>query len=293
MPASMTGFGTGAAEAAGVQVAVELRAVNHRHLDARFRPSLGLPALEARLLGVLRERLARGHVDARVTAVAHDAASALQIDVVKARAYAAAGAEIADALGTEERLALRDVIALPGVVEAAPSHELLAARPELAVNALNAAIDGLIATRNAEGAALAADLEERLQKLTTVREEIHELAAGQVADRREQLRSRIAAALQHVGAALDEGRLEQEVAHLADRSDITEELVRLKAHLETFSAALRSDQPIGRKLGFLGQELLREINTIGSKAQLLRITELVVEAKVEIEKIREQVLNFE
>lgn len=293
MPTSMTGHGCATFSADGVTITIELRSVNHRHLDVRFRPSTGVPTLEAELKARLRAKVERGHIDVRIHADASGSEDAVRLDLPRARAYYRAGQRIGTDLGVDDRLTARDLLAMPGVLETAPAHTVLAARSEATVAAFDRAVDELLESRGKEGVRLQADLRARVAALQSIHAAITALSGGQLDARREQLRARVTDAVAAVGARLDEGRLEQELVHIADRSDVTEELVRLNAHLETFASTLTLNEPIGRKLGFVCQEILREINTTGSKSHLLAITEHVVAAKIEVEKCREQVLNLE
>lgn len=293
MVASMTGFGSGCSADGHVQVTVDVRSVNHRHLDVRFRWGHSGPELEAKLLGHLREHIERGHIEVKVAAEASDSAVSVHVDAAQASAYFDAMRRLNETLGVAAQLSAAELLQLPGVIAANGQGRLLQGRDKLVEQAFEKAIDALRESRDSEGARLVMDINARLAALGSIRRHIEALAAGQVKERRSRLRTRIEEALDEVGASVDHGRLEQELAHLADRTDITEELVRLGAHLDSFETTLASDGPVGKKLGFLSQELLREVNTIGSKAQQLAIIEQVVAAKVEVEKIREQLLNLE
>ncbi len=293
MPQSMTGYGAAEKTDGDITVRVEARSVNHRHLDARFRPSTGVPALENKLIGRLREHVSRGHIDVRVTVRALAAASALTVDLQRARAYHDALGQIGAMLKLPVTVTCVDVAGQPGVIESAPSHQLLKANKELAIATFDDAVADLINTRLGEGERLAADLRGRVEALTQITSSISALTDGIMEQRRESIRERVEAAVRAVGASTDSGRLEQELVHIVDRMDVTEEIVRLRGHLDAFGSALADESSPGRKLGFLAQEILREFNTIGSKSSTLAITEYVVAAKVEVEKLREQVLNLE
>ncbi|MCB9738103.1 MAG: YicC family protein [Deltaproteobacteria bacterium] len=290
MPASMTGFGVGQAENAGVQARVELRSVNHRNLDPRFRMPSSLGALQAPWTERLRESLGRGHIEVSVDVQRRaDLPPEIRVDHALAGAWHRALSDLAGALALEPTVPLTTLIAQPGVVTVQRPEEDAEASAAAAGAAFEAALQGLMQTRAEEGARLVEDLLARVDAIDALRGEVEALAGEALPAARERLRSRVADALD--GATLDPARLEAEIVLIADRSDVTEEVVRLGGHLLACRAALVEETP-GRKLGFLVQELLREVNTIGSKAGALAITERVVAAKVEIEKVREQVLNL-
>jgi uncharacterized protein (TIGR00255 family) len=290
----MTGHGRGVGEAAGHRVTVEVRAVNHRFFDLKLRSSSADPRVEEAVTLALRRRAERGafSVALRDEALAGRAAG-VRVDLDAARAVHAALDELRHALGHVEPVPLALLAAQPGVlVGADPSGEVEALLAALAP-ALEAAVAALVAMRQREGQALARDLELRLGHLAALAEEIAALAADAPAANAQRLRERVAKLLGGTGLAVDESRLATEVALFADRTDITEELVRLRAHLAAMRAHLAEDAPIGRRLDFLTQEVGREVNTIGSKSQAAEIARRVVEAKAELEKIREQVQNVE
>ena len=291
---SMTGYGRGVAEHDGRRATVEVRAVNHRFLDLKLRGGPLPPALEEQLAARVRASVERG----ALTVAVHVAAAAgegggggevaARIDPEAAqRAYDALAA-LAARLGVgAPDLAL--VLAQPGVVVAA---EPAAAEPEPQVlAALDAALAQLHGMRTAEGHALAAELRARLDELTALRAAIAALAAGVPAQLGKRLAERVRRLLDD--AELDPGRLAQEVALLADRADVTEELVRLASHVEQARALLAAPGAVGRRLDFLVQEIGRELNTIGSKSTSAEISSLVVDAKAVLEKVREQVQNVE
>ncbi len=311
MATSMTGFGAGAARTSGLDVRVELRSVNHRGLDVRMRLPPALADLQAELLADLRERVQRGHVDVSVDLRrAADAPPVVRVDVALGLAWRRAIAELADAIAADDARSVASsssaqpspaapgpasaplalILAQPGVVEVTRPEDDAAVAAAALREAFAAAVDGLIASRAAEGQRLVEDLLVRLALIDDARARISALA-GQVLD---AARSRMRARVDELVAgssAVDRARIETEIVLIADRSDVTEELVRLAGHLHAFRDAC-ADADAGRKLGFLVQELLRETNTIGSKCSDLAMTEQVVAIKVELEKIREQVLNL-
>jgi uncharacterized protein (TIGR00255 family) len=290
---SMTGYGRGQATCGGARVEVELRSVNHRSLDVRARGQ-DLQRLEARIHAAVRQQVQRGAVQVQVQIAAADAdEAALVVDPQALAAWrdvwAAAAAEVGGpAAGPDVRWLLER----PGVVvdtrDQPPDAGAIVGALE---QALDEGLAALVASRRAEGARLAEDLRARLATLGSLHAAIEADADAALQAYRARLHARIAELVGRRGLSIDDARLETELVIYADKSDVTEELVRLRGHLEAFGQAL--DEPgAGRKLGFLAQELLREVNTIGSKSTGLAITERVVAAKVEIEKIREQVQNL-
>lgn len=288
----MTGSGFGRASNEQWSASVELRSVNHRHLDLRFRLGPHGHALRSVLAAAIKAVVDRGHIEAHLAIERQTGrAPGVQIDLELATSLGAALRRIGAAIGDEQPPTAATVAAMPGVLELEQPDDHSEVVAEVVRQAATQAAAELLATRQSEGAHLAADLRLRVTQLQALRDDIAELAAAQVPIRRDQLRERLAEALAAMQLAVDDGRLEHELVLFADRTDVTEEVVRLAGHLAAFAAALDDELP-GRKLGFLTQELLREINTIGSKSNTLAITERVIAAKIEVERLREQVLNL-
>jgi len=294
---SMTGYGQAAFEVEGAAFEVELRSVNHRHLDVKARLPRGLAGYEADLRAQVAERLVRGKVDLTVRATSAGAALAdsVELDLAVAARYLEAARALRQEHGVGGELDVRGLLALPGVarvVERELGEE--AARGALRA-ALGAALDSLVAMREAEGAALDRDLRGRLERLEALAREI-EGRAGEVQRAvRDRLRKR-AEQLREETGLLDEARLHQELVWAADRLDVSEECVRLHSHVGQFRALLDAAgarEPAGRRLDFLLQEMGREANTIGSKSADAPVAHRVVELKTELERIREQVQNVE
>ena len=287
----MTGFGRGIAELGGLRATVDVRAVNHRFLDLKLRGATIAPALEEAVTTRVRAALERGSVVVaiNVTRVAGDAASGSAIDPVAAAAAHAQLAALAAQLGLPgPDLAL--VLAQPGVVGTAERTE---AEPPV-VPALDAALVQLDRMRTAEGTALAIELTARFDELTALRAQIATLAAAVPHQLTKRLQERISRLLDgHDTTHVDPARLAQEVALLADRSDVTEELVRLASHLDQARSLIAGTASAGRRLDFLVQEIGRELNTIGSKSTITEISAAIVDGKAVLEKVREQVQNVE
>ena len=285
----MTGFGRGVAEHGGVRATVDLRSVNHRFLDLKLRAQIA-PSLEEQLAAKVRASIERGSISVSVNVARPASASGVRIDEAAAHRAHEALSRLATALGlAPPDLAL--VLAQPGVVASSDAPEDPDAVDAAILGALDHALAQLQAMRATEGRALERELLARLDELGRLRAAVEGHAAGVSELLHQKLRDRLA---RLVGdAALDPARLAQEVALLAERADITEELVRLDSHLEQARAIATGAAASGRKLDFLVQEIGRELNTIGSKSQRTEISALIVEAKSVLEKMREQVQNVE
>jgi uncharacterized protein (TIGR00255 family) len=291
---SMTGFARAEASDAKVTVVVEAKSVNHRHLDIALRLPRGLTSLEMDARRLVQSRLERGRVDVSVqlSALAGTPLQQVRIDRALARSW------VTEARGLAHELALADDVHLtwllerPGVarLEEADTPESSVAWPTLA-QALGDALDRLVERRSVEGAALAAELRALHADLGITVVQIGERIPAVMARRTERLRERMRALL--ADATLDENRITTEVAVWAERTDITEELVRLRAHLDQFALTLDKGGPAGRLLDFLIQEMNREVNTVGAKADDLDLSQAVITAKGVLEKMREQIQNLE
>jgi uncharacterized protein (TIGR00255 family) len=284
----MTGFGRGASGG----VTAEVRSVNHRFVEVACRAARDLAPLEDRIRRLVLSEFHRGRVEVRVEAEgAARAATALHVDKDLAKAYHEALKELANILGVSWQPNLEALVSLPGVVslrEAQPDVEALWPDVEAA---LRDALAGAREMRRSEGEALAADLAARVDELAGLVAGVAARAPELAALMRERLARRLGEVL--APGAVDPDRIEAEVALLAERAAIDEEIVRLGSHIDQFRAALAEPGPVGRKLDFIVQELHREVNTIGSKAADAGVALAVVEAKGIVEKLREQVQNVE
>lgn len=288
----MTGFGRGAAQSERYQLTVEMKAVNHRFLELYTRLPRQLAACEDALKKQLQGYFSRGKVDVFVTLEQVGAKKTLvTVDKELAIAYHSALSELAACCGLPAEISLAQLAAMNGVLslESAADDEALLAG--LLREAADAAAAALLRMRGREGEALAADLEKRLCFLEAQAAEIAAFAPQVVREQQQRVQQRIGELLGSV--AVDEARLANEIAFFADKVDISEELTRLASHIAQFRQSLAADAPIGRKLEFIQQEMLREINTIGSKSNALDINKRVIEGKSELEKIREQIQNIE
>ncbi|MDF7826447.1 YicC family protein [Pontiellaceae bacterium B12227] len=289
---SMTGFGEGAASASGMSVTAEVSSVNRKQLDINVNLPRNLVTLDALVQSKVRAEFSRGRVSGIIRVEAADGSSgSVRIDEKLASQYVKGIRETARKLKLADDLGAEGLTRLAGVVsieqESLDTDQISSVLDE----ALGKALKGLAKMRATEGKALEKDLRERIALLDDGVKAIRKLAPTVVVAYREKLFQRLEeAGLEDL--ASDE-RIVKEVAIFADRCDISEELTRLKSHLAQTRKLLRSSEPVGRTLDFLCQELFREINTVGSKANEVEITRLVVAFKTELERIREQVQNIE
>lgn len=289
---SMTGFGKGVAARDGREISVELKSVNHRYLDVGMRLPRHLAFLEDAIRAALAKRLSRGHVDVFVNyRNARSDARTVEIDAPLLRAYVAASRAANETLGLLDDLSLSAALRLPDVTNVREADEDADAVLTLLGEALESAIDALLVMRAQEGSRMRDYLSACADTVESLSRSIAERAPQVAAEYKAKLDERIAALLG--GVEVDRTRLATEVALFADRASIDEEIARLKSHLVQMRALLVAEEPAGRKLDFVVQEMNREFNTIGSKANDAELTNLVLSGKAEIEKIREQVQNIE
>ncbi|HET7265932.1 MAG TPA: YicC/YloC family endoribonuclease [bacterium] len=289
---SMTGFGAGEVVAGAGRYGVEVRSVNHRFLEVVVRMPRDLSLLEDRVRALVQSRLLRGRVD--VALVRDDYGRrprTVKTDVELAKAYVTALDVLRRALPVTGTVDLPLLLSLPDLVKIEEEKEDVEASWPALASGVGAALDKMVAMREAEGARLAADLSERIARMEGRAQAIAARAPKVV----EEYHARLARRVQELAGAVavDPGRLATEVALFADRSDITEELTRFSSHLAQFRATLGNAGAIGRTLEFIVQEIGREANTIGSKANDLEITRHVIAIKGELESLREQIQNVE
>jgi uncharacterized protein (TIGR00255 family) len=289
---SMTGFGSATVAGKGVSVQVEVRSVNHRHLQAKLRLPPDLGHLESQVDALVRKQLRRGAVQlsARVIRAKNELPARVNKDV--AAAYLRSLKALASELKLKGDLELADLVRLPGVVAAYEEDTDLEHVGKLVLKATAAALRDLVQMREQEGEALAKDMTSHAVAIATIHKRIQRGAPGLVRRHQADLKRRVSDLLD--GAeGLSDGDLAREVALLADKLDVSEELSRLDAHLEQLDRLLTKGGAVGRKLDFLAQEFNREANTIGSKCNDARTSHAVVELKTQIERLREQVQNVE
>ena len=289
---SMTGFGRGTAGNASFQVTVEISAVNSRkQLEMRVSLPVELVSLDAEIRSIVQKRLARGMLNVTVSlkSISGAGQACLSIDLEYAAAVCRQLREFAqnNALPSPT---LQDVLAVPGVLSKNAQAPIDEAKP-LLLNALDEALTALETMRTREGDALRTDLLVRGERMLSLVSRIEEQEKGAPLAMKERLLERIRALDVEIQA--DDERLAREVAFLVDKADITEEMVRLKSHLSQYRKFMDETSEVGRNLDFLCQELNREANTLASKCSETAISDLALELKVELSKVREQILNVE
>jgi uncharacterized protein (TIGR00255 family) len=291
----MTGLGHHAVETASGRFEAEARSVNHRFLKVSAHLPPGLQSLEPVVEERTREHVERGHVSVglRFTPSARAAAAAFRVDEAAMAAAAKRLKALARKHGLEGGVTLRDVLGAPGVVADARDEAMASQAEKAATKALDGALEALVAARAREGAHLAAECAAILDRI--------EVAVGALAARapevprayRDRLAARLASLLEGSGVAPDPAALAREVAAFADRSDVAEEIARLRTHVAHARELFAGGGAIGRRLDFLVQEMHREANTVGSKSQDAALTSTVIDLKADVERIREQAQNFE
>ena len=289
---SMTGYGKGSASSDGREMTVELKSVNHRYLDVGMRLPRHLTFLEDPIRSALSARLSRGHVDVFVNYrnLRSDARN-VELDVPLLVAFVAAARQANETLNLRDDLSLTAALRLPDVSNVREADEDTDAVLALLNSAINAAIDAILIMREQEGERLGVYLSRCNDTVESLTEQIAVRAPIVVNEYRVKLDERIAVLLGNV--EVDRARLATEVALFADKASIDEEISRLHSHIAQMRTLLVDKEPSGRKLDFVVQEMNREFNTIGSKANDGELTKLVLTGKAEIEKIREQVQNIE
>ena len=288
---SMTGYGKGIAEADGKKITIEIKTVNHRYLDLGLKFPKTFLFLEDSIKKQIGAKLTRGHVDMYLSyEQTENAKGGYAVDFELLENYLSIASEIADKSGLSNDVTVSSLIRNGDIVTRAENEEDEALLSELTKSALAGALIALVEARAKEGETIKADLISKLDNMQASLNKIKEFAPCVVKDYREKLTARIS---ELIDGGVDEGRIATEVAIFADKCCIDEEITRLGAHIELMKKTLSLAKPIGRDLDFRVQEMNRETNTIGSKANDLRITEEVLALKNEIEKIREQAQNVE
>ncbi|HHV63897.1 MAG TPA: YicC family protein [Peptococcaceae bacterium] len=289
---SMTGFGRGEAEGLGYHFSLEIKGVNSRFLEVVVKIPKNLIGWEERVRKIIQDKVSRGRIEVYINIKeTGEKKRFVKVDKDLSLAYDNSLKELANLLNTAYQTDIYRLITLPEVISIEEAELDTDSLWPLMEKALDAALAELLEMRRLEGQKLVEDLLQKLSSLDEIRNEIAVRAPLVVSEYRRKLKEKLALLLNDTG--IDETRLNMEIALFADRASIEEELVRLASHLEQFKSAVFSSGPVGRKLDFLVQEMNREINTIGSKANDLEISKLVVEGKSELEKIREQIQNIE
>jgi len=294
----MTGFGTATRRDTALgEISVEVRSLNNRFLDFNVRLPRELSSLESTLRDLVKKRFRRGKVDMFVRYV--PAPEAQPLSTINRHALQHYAQQVSDALGqvpgAADRLDLAALLSLPGVVTSSDSAAEDGPLVTLAYKAVEEALVKMEQARYCEGEAMQAALQDHLERLGQLRSEIERAKDELLAEYRTRLKDRMEVLGKTLDVALEPARIETEIMLYADKSDITEELVRLDAHLVSFAKMIENPdgEPAGKSMDFLVQELLRETNTIGNKARGVSVASSIIQMKSEIEKIREQVQNLE
>lgn len=290
---SMTGYGRGEATYKGLLIAIELTSVNRKQAEISLNLPRELESLEPRIREQLTQNISRGRVNFRLTADYGKNRSAIRVEFNRdlARQYLREMHALAKDLKINQSVSLESLLRVPGIVETHSPLEDPDALWKTIQKALKSALSALLKMRAREGTALEEDLKTRMNLLRQAKSAIAAAAPDVATKYRDVLLERLKNA--GLAVAMDDERLLKEIVLFADRSDIAEELARLESHFNQFEDCLRSREPVGRKLDFLVQEMNREINTIGSKANDAAIASQVIIMKTELERFREQAQNVE
>ncbi|WP_092470094.1 YicC/YloC family endoribonuclease [Desulfotruncus arcticus] len=289
---SMTGFGRGEINNEKVKINVEMKSVNHRYCEIVLRMPRLLNVLEDRIKRVIQKRIARGRVEVYIKIeLCGENRALVRADGELAASYLKALTELNSKFNLPGEIKISKLLQLPGVFNLEEPEEDVELWWPTLESTLHHALDGLMQMRIKEGKQLSEDVVVRAKRISEMVAQIERRSPVVVEEYRERLKQRLKDILEQ--GNLDPSRLEGEVVIFAERSSITEEIVRLGSHLTQLAGCLNSDESVGRKMDFLLQEMNREINTIASKASDLTINSLVVEVKSELEKIREQIQNME
>jgi uncharacterized protein (TIGR00255 family) len=289
---SMTGFGRAQVEEGGLAVRAEMRSVNHRHLQVKARLPGELAYLEPAVEALVRKGLERGAVTLSVAVTRGPAAGAAALDVELARRYQRSLARLARELGIDARVDLALLVGLPGVLGAADDEQERGREEKLVLRAVRRALDALVEMRAHEGASLAKDLRANARAVGRIAARIRRRMPAVVREHHASLVRRLNELLDG-RSSVQPADLPRELALLAERVDVGEELARLASHLDQVERLLAAGGGVGRKLDFLAQELFREANTIGAKCNDAAVSHAVVDLKTHIERLREQVQNLE
>ncbi len=290
---SMTGFGRAEANVEGIKLTIEIRSVNHKYHDIMFKMPKDLLMIEDQMKKIVQNYIKRGRVDVFVSIdVEENPFQEIKVDWNLAKQLIQASEELKQRLQVEGKLEIKDLIHVPELIQVGqelPDVELLA--PNL-FSTIEEACQNLMNMRKNEGKHLYHDLSSKIQTLTELQQKMKKRAPFVIDEYREKLKARVTEWL-NSHTEVDESRLLNEVALFSDKVNIDEELTRLQSHFQQFVSFIEMEDPDGRKLDFLIQEMNREVNTVGSKANDITLSQLVVDMKSELEKMREQIQNVE
>ena len=292
---SMTGFGEAELEIEAGRLRLEVKTVNHRFLNANIKTPSGFDRFEKAMIDALKPWVSRGHVSAYLSLDRSAFAGQVEpgIDIEKAKGYQTALETLKRELDVPGEPDLEMLSRFSDIFRAPDRNQAVSVEEDDLLRLVDKAGSGVRAMREAEGLRLASDLDDRLRAIESQLDEVEQRAPERLSEQRTKLRR----AVQELSAQLevDEDRLAREIAYLAEKWDINEEIVRFRSHIDLFRSALSGDasEPVGKRLGFLVQEMLREANTVASKANDSKLAQASVAIKEEIERIREQVENVE
>ena len=292
MTGSMTGFGRSQQVLGGRTIAIEIKSVNHRYFEFATRMPRGCGFMEDKLKGYMQKRVSRGKIDLYLSIVSDTALdTVVKANTELAKSYLNAINSVGDAIERNESISLASLVRFPDILTLEKQDIDEDGLWADVLTVLEAAADRFVDMRKREGARLEEDLLSRLDTVLALTTAVEEQNPKTVSDYRERLYNKIKETLGD--RAIEEGRLLTEVAIFSEKVAVDEETVRLRSHVSQFREILLEDEPVGRKLDFLTQELNREANTIGSKSQNTSVAKVVVDLKSELEKIREQIQNLE
>ncbi len=290
---SMTAYASAETEAEGISISIEIRTYNSRYLDFVLRVPQAFLVLEDRIKAVTTETVRRGRVEIRLNTVEpSETAAEFEIDTARAVAYHRVLIRLKDMLKLETAIGLEQIIGCGDIIKPVQIRREVEQSWPLIEGCLRRALTGLDAMRIKEGEFIGKDITGRIDGMSRALKFIEKESTGLLSHYQSRLQDRIEALTEGI-VAIAPDRIAQEAALLADRSDITEEIVRAASHIKQFLKIADEEQPAGRKLNFLLQELNREFNTIGSKTEMTAVSHAVVDVKAELEKIREQLQNVE
>ncbi len=292
-PRSMTGFGKASRSAPGYSVSLEIRSVNHRYIKVSLKLPAALQPYDTRLEELVRRHVSRGSITVSVKHESANAKTPFHFDPAAVRGYVEALRQMKSTFNLAGEPSIDLVAEMPSAFQVDEAAELPAEEWSAIEAAVSEAMERLVSMREAEGARLAQEIKNRVKLLAVTVSHIRKRAPRVVKEYHAKLKERAEVLLRSSPVAIKDEDLRREIAVFADRCDVTEELARLESHLTQFEDVIASGREVGRRLDFLLQEIFREVNTIGSKASDAEISHAVVEAKAEIEKVREQVQNIE
>ena len=293
MMKSMTGYAQAERRKDEINVLAEIRSYNSRHLDIALRMPHGYNCLEEKIKAMINEDVTRGRIEMNLQ-IKDDADEAykFEVNIPKAKAYYDSLVQLKDQFNLHADMSIDLLVREGGVIRSAEVDRNMETVWTVVKDCLDEALKNLVVMREKEGEMIAVDIAERIIRIEKNLYQIEQVSDNLLAQYQQRLKERIAVLTRGV-VEIDPERIAHEAAFLADRSDISEEILRVRSHIKQFRAIMESEEPAGRKLGFLLQELHREFNTMGSKTESTHASHVIVEVKSELEKIREQLQNVE